>query len=72
MIRRITLENCPDRYDRAQRHDHLVCGCCGELKDIELEDLTPFLEKGSGEEILSYDLKIRYLCPKCREKGGKG
>ncbi len=39
---------------------------------MKFEDLTGNLEKQLGEGILSYDLKVYYLCPKCREenKGG--
>lgn len=68
LIRRLSIENSPDRYDKIQRHDHLVCRKCGALSDIKFEDLTRNLEKQLGEKILSYDLKIFYLCPKCREK----
>ena len=30
-IRKISVEGCPDRYDRNTRHDHLVCRRCGGL-----------------------------------------
>ena len=36
------------------------------LKTIEY--LTKDLEKQFGGEIVSYDLKVFYLCPKCREE----
>ena len=49
------------------RHDHLVCKKCGTFSDINFEDLTENLEKQLGEGILSYDLKVFYLCPKCRD-----
>lgn len=68
LIRKLSIQNSPDRYDNIQRHDHLVCRKCGALSDIHFEDLTRNFEKQLGEEILSYDLKIFYLCPKCREK----
>lgn len=72
-VKRIRLEGYSDRYDRAERHDHLVCRRCGALTDIHLRDLTKRLERESGVKVLSYDLKISYLCPACRarEKGGK-
>lgn len=69
-IRRIRLEGQADRYDKNTRHDHLVCRCCGALSDIVLTDLTEDLEKQMGCRIEAYDLKIQYLCPDCREKGG--
>ena len=27
------------------------------------------IERALGQEILSYDLRIRYICPACREQG---
>ena len=63
----------PDRYDRAARHDHLVCRGCGKLTDICFSDLTPALQAQADEEILYYDLKVIYLCPECRQKAkGEG
>ena len=67
-IRKISTEGSPDRYDRPTRHDHLICRKCGTLSDITLEDLTNMIEKQVGGDILSYDLKINYICPKCRKK----
>lgn len=68
LIRKVSVEGMPDRYDRIQRHDHLVCKGCGKLLDIDLGDLTTELEKKAGISILSYDLKLTYLCNDCRKK----
>lgn len=73
-IRKVTVEGQPDRYDRTQRHDHLVCKRCGRLADVELTDLTEQLERQVGMPILAYDLKLLYLCDQCRselEKEGR-
>lgn len=67
-IRKISVEGMPDRYDRPQRHDHLVCKMCGRLQDADLGDLTAQLERSVGFPILSYDLKLLYLCEECRRK----
>lgn len=67
-IRKVSVEGMPDRYDRIQRHDHLVCKRCGRLLDIDLGDLTEQLEQKAGISILSYDLKLTYLCEDCRTK----
>lgn len=67
LIRKISIEGATDRYDKIARHDHLVCKKCGALSDISFENLTENLEKQLGKEIISYDLKVFYLCPKCRE-----
>lgn len=68
LIRRISIEGMPDRYDRIKRHDHLVCRHCGKLADISFEDLTVPLRRTVGEDFLYYDLKVVYLCPSCRKK----
>lgn len=68
LIRRVSVEGMADRYDRIQRHDHLVCRQCGRLEDAAFEDLTGALRRAVGESFLSYDLQIFYLCPRCREQ----
>lgn len=67
LIHKVAVENMPDRYDRAVKHDHLVCQGCGRLTDISFEDLTASLRRQLGEDFLCYDLKVYYLCPACRE-----
>ena len=67
-IRKISVEGCPDRYDKNTRHDHLLCRRCGRLADIYLSDFTAELEQQMGFQIEGYDLKIQYLCPQCRRE----
>ena len=66
-IRKVSVEGSPDRYDRILRHDHLVCKRCGRLVDVDLGDLTAQLERQVGFPILTYDLKLLYLCEECRK-----
>lgn len=68
LIHKVSVEGSPDRYDKAVKHDHLVCKKCGELSDITFSDLTASLTAQLGEPILSYDLKVNYICPKCRRQ----
>lgn len=68
LIRKLSVEGSPDRYDKIQKHDHLVCKNCGALSDISLKDLTDDLERQLGNGIISYDLKVFYLCRECRGK----
>lgn len=65
LIKKISVEGCPDRYDKVRRHDHLVCRRCGKLTDVDLDDLTETLQKQVGVLMLSYDLKVYYLCEEC-------
>ena len=68
LIRKVSVEGMPDRYDRVEKHDHLVCSHCGKITDIVFGDLTASLRNRVGEEFLYYDLKVYYLCPECRKK----
>ena len=68
LIRKVSVEGMPDRYDTVQKHDHLVCKYCGKLADVDLGDLTRQLEKTAGIPILSYDLKLLYVCEECKNK----
>ena len=65
---RITEPGSPDRYDRTERHDHLICSRCGKIADVRLPDMQERIREALGQEILSYDLRIRYICPACREQ----
>ena len=64
-IRKVLMDGYADRYDRVQRHDHLVCMRCGKLADVALDDLTASLQKEVEVPILSYDLKIDCTCEEC-------
>ena len=66
LIRRISIDGSPDRYDKAIRHDHLICRKCGAIADFYMDDITDLIEKKLGSRIFSYDLKCSYLCPVCR------
>ena len=68
LLHRITESGSPDRYVRTERHDHLICSRCGKIEDIRLPDMQSRIERALGRDILSYDLKIRYICPDCREQ----
>ena len=68
---RITEPGSPDRYDRTERHDHLICSRCGRISDVRLPDMQGRIQQALGQEILSYDLRIRYICPACREQENK-
>lgn len=66
MIRKISLEGQPDRYDKLDKHDHLICKTCGRLLDFSFSDLTESLKVQLDTEIFKYDLKVYFECPECR------
>lgn len=68
LIRKISIEGMPDRYDAVCKHDHLVCNHCGKLTDISFDDLSLSLKDQLGQDFLFYDLKVYYVCPECRAK----
>jgi len=67
-IARVNMEDGPERYDKIWRHDHLLCAKCGKLCDVVLPDLSKQLSEALKTSILSYDLKINYICSECQKK----
>ncbi len=67
-VRRLCVDRHTDRFDHIDKHDHLVCKKCGRITDFCFDDLTETLEKQIGDSILSYDLKVDYICPECKNK----
>lgn len=68
LIRKISVEGFPDRYDTSARHDHLVCMNCGRLTDLTLPDMTGWLSEKAGLPVFAYDLKLYHLCDACRSR----
>lgn len=67
VLRKLTLDGSPDRFDGAGCHQHLICEKCGRVKDVRIRDLTEILTEDTGCEVHSYDLHIQYLCEDCRK-----
>lgn len=67
-ILRVTGEDGKDRYDKSYiPHGHLICRECHQIRDFDLPRLPSMLKKTVGA-YYTYELKVRYLCPTCREK----
>ena len=66
LIRNVSVEGMPDRYDTIKKHDHLVCKRCGRIVNVALEDLTVPLRDQLGDDFLYYDLKVYFLCSECK------
>ena len=68
VLSKITLDGSPDRFDKPTHHDHLICTRCGRLSDVHLGDLTDTIQRRTGLRILSYDIRVSYLCDRCRQE----
>ena len=66
LIRRITGEDSADRYDSSfVPHGHLYCIACNRIKDFEIPNFSEVLKECCGDQVDSYELKVRYLCDEC-------
>ncbi len=68
-LRRICVAGSADHYDKAIPHEHLVCVKCGKLHDVQLGNTFEYLRSKITQELLSYELNLRYLCDDCKEGG---
>lgn len=70
-IRRVEAAGGPVRYDaNLSPHGHLVCRICGELEDVTIPYLTPYLSRCTGEATPAYHLSVDWVCPACRNAPG--
>ena len=67
-IRKISIPNQPDRYDKLDPHDHLICTKCGCINDIFLKSKKQELETEIGRAIDSYDLQLFHVCANCNQE----
>jgi len=68
LIRRITGEEASDRYDSSFiPHGHLFCTVCEGVRDFTIPELDQRLSAIAEDDIESYELKVRYVCPACRK-----
>lgn len=68
LVRKIPMDGEPDRYDKTIRHDHLICERCGAISDAMLDDYKDIFSKALGTSVEFYDLKLFWVCEKCRQK----
>ena len=64
--------NQASRFDgRTERHDHVHCTVCGELRDVDVPSALlahQVAEDQSGYEIQGHQTIFSGICPKCRRK----
>lgn len=70
LARKLTIGPGPARYDsRMDRHDHLRCLVCGQVRDVEDIRFADWFESVGGPadfEIVGYRLELVGYCPSCR------
>ena len=67
MIRKISGDGGPDRYDNSFiPHGHLICSVCGGVFDIDIPGFTEALCDCINSTVDSYELKVRGRCTLCR------
>lgn len=65
-IRRISVPNAPDRFDRSTKaHDHLLCSRCQTLKDVQLREIDRLFQQNQSMQIDSYELMLYGICEEC-------
>jgi Fe2+ or Zn2+ uptake regulation protein len=69
-IKSLSVIRHPLRYDGVLApHEHLVCECCGSIRDVSMKNL-----RFKGESclknigVLSYSLVIYHICESCAKK----
>ncbi len=68
-IRHIPIAGHPDRYDKSIKpHDHMLCEGCGRLVDLNIGDLTEFIENATCAKVSSYELSVSGICPDCAKQ----
>ena len=69
LINRLSIPGRPDVFDKTiSKHAHLVCKCCGKVKDVHIPSLDALLYKESKVEVDGYHLTIDYVCENCKKK----
>ena len=71
LIRKVSIEGQPDRYDKSIKHDHLICQKCGKISDFNFDDLTNLINEQLNDSIISYDLKVNYICDECKKNSNQ-
>ena len=69
IIRRISGDGGPDRYDKTYMpHGHLFCKGCNGIYDLVIPGLPMLIEKTSDCMLESYELKVRGICTECKRR----
>ncbi len=69
LIRRVGRAGAADFFEgNTLPHDHAICIRCGQMTDIVIPKLKDFLTEQINGHIISFDLTLNYICPRCTDK----
>lgn len=69
LIRRVGRTDAADFFEgNISPHDHAICIRCGQMEDIVIPSLKDFLTDQINCRIISFDLTVNYICPRCIDK----
>ncbi len=64
LIRKVTVQNAPDRFDyRLDDHEHLLCQSCGRVFDVDAD--IRIKPKNTNIQVNGYSLTLHGLCENC-------
>lgn len=70
LARKLTIGPGPARYDsRMDRHDHVRCLSCGEVRDVEEARFARWFDtigEASDFQVVGYRLELVGYCRRCR------
>lgn len=73
LIQELTFADQASRFDkRVDRHDHVLCGVCGLLMDVDVPVALiarHVAEEQSGFAVTSHHTVFSGICPACRGAG---
>lgn len=73
IIKKITMQNGPDRYDYIHKsHNHVICEKCGKIYDFyydfDTEKISEDLKAQTGIKIQVDGITINGICNDCKSK----
>ena len=68
-IRRVEIAGEPDRFARRlEEHYHVLCDCCRQVVDVELDGIVQNMEQRYQIKVISCGLNLHCVCSECLKK----
>ena len=66
LVKELDFNMTSKRYEfKKPNHAHFICNCCGEIEDVEMEDID-YEKSLPMHEIDNVEVTFRGLCPECQ------